>query len=692
MSKRGFFLVCSRRLGILLLGSLVFLTMGDLTPEDGDGEGATPTAVDLRLHHGVIFRPIGEAVITGSDWTACTSIDLGTYKRTFLLLKGHLTTIETALDQLERVAVQKSRSDESGDATRSQLFTSIGETWQKLTVSIAAELSNYNDSLTEFFISAGTLENDRARRGLINIVSDAGKFLFGFSTEKEVTQLKEKINVLSSQTGQLTHMADQQISYVKGVAEQVLTNGQHITSLEESVQKIGTTVTDLIANTGSVKLSLLFTGMGIEIVTSFLLIRKELDQAWNNLHTIRRILRDAGDGRQPLDLYSGKTFRQILTDLEEHLPSTWSLLYDTNSHFDYLQYIQASAYTDDEKVHICSSIPIIETSSRYNVYEAVSMPVVHPSFPEKVYFSYKFDVKYLAVSVNTYQNEPDRAYFTLGDDFKTYCQGGDPMVCPLSQAIKLTSSEKGLDSCLFSLFTEKAAPSSCPIQVEYQDGPIFRNLGRGVWVYGAASGDLVVKCSNKGVTQGTFKKYRLTGTGAFRMQPGCDASFGNVRLPGYVHGQGQILADLPEVPVVDAFSLNLTLSLFTQIVSELPEPKNFDDFLSHLINNTSIKQRSIQLREFNRTIAQYDTLRNQLSEYHPYRWIGLPQSQVTGLILLFLLNVVTTGLTWIWIRRLRRQGILPGAPTTGPNPDEASHPLVRLRRRRRRQTASEATV
>ena len=135
-----------------------------------------------------------------------------------------------------------------------------------------------------------------------------------------------------------------------------------------------------------------------------------------------------------------------------------------------------------------------------------------------------------------------------------------------------------------------------------------------------------------------------------------------------------------------------TLSLFTKIVSELPKPQNFNAFLSHLINNTSIKQHAIHLRDFNNTIQNYEVLRNQWPTYHPFSWIVCPQSQITGLILLFLFNVATTGLTWIWIRRLRRQGLV-GLQANEPRPTETGQPaFVRLRRRRRRQTTSDATV
>ena len=177
------------------------------------GAGEATTEVDLRLHHGVIFRPMGETVVTGSGWTVCTSINLTKLLETYTLLKGHLGTIEDTLDRLEVAGAQGSRSRGTigaNNAALENVSETIQGTWRKLTATLESELEKYKEAMSELYLATGTLNQTRTGRGLINIVSDAGKYLFGFSTEKEVKQLKEKIDVLAAQSGNLTHMADQQ--------------------------------------------------------------------------------------------------------------------------------------------------------------------------------------------------------------------------------------------------------------------------------------------------------------------------------------------------------------------------------------------------------------------------------------------------------------------------------------------------
>ena len=69
-------------------------------------------------------------------------------------------------------------------------------------------------------------------------------------------------------------------------------------------------------------------------------------------------------------------------------------------------------------------------------------------------------------------------------------------------------------------------------------------------MYGAANGDLIVRVPTKKFPRAQPKdiSQREVGTGAIRMQPGCDASFGSMDLPEYVHGKGQVFC-LSTIPL-----------------------------------------------------------------------------------------------------------------------------------------------
>ena len=111
---------------------------------------------------------------------------------------------------------------------------------------------------------------------------------------------------------------------------------------------------------------------------------------------------------------------------------------------------------------------------------------------------------------------------------------------------------------------------TCPVQVQYQNGPIFRKVGLGVWLYGvwlygAARGTLQVRCSAQGLQPGSdMGHYKLIGTGAFWLQRWCEASFGQIKVPSYANGQGQFKLDPPDAPIVNLFLVNFTIEPLEQ--------------------------------------------------------------------------------------------------------------------------------
>ena len=207
-------------------------------------------------------------------------------------------------------------------------------------------------------------------------------------------------------------------------------------------------------------------------------------------------------------------------------------------------------------------------------------------------------------------------------------------------------------------------------------------MGFGVWLYGAAKGTLQVQCSEQMSIQDRTGHYKLTGTGAFRLQPGCEASLGQFKVPSYVNGKGQFKVDLPDAPIVNLFSLNFSVSLWSNITSELSKPENFTSFLHHLTDKSDIQKNAMELKDFNETIKHYQSLQSQLPTYHPYVWVSHPEGQVTGFTLLLLLNITSAVILAVGMWKLRGKMNTLISPPTTTIPSE-NRQLIRVRRRRR---------
>ena len=637
--------------------------------------GPTPSTnqVDLQLHHGVYFRPLGEVIITGSDWTVCTSFNLVTYEETHASISRQLEEVERNVQAVESAI----------DDSKAVFLNSVFAMWNNLTLMLKQDLSSYRGDIDT--INRALVQNDaRQSRGLINVVSNVGKYLFGFSTQKDVQLVAAKIKELAGQGQNLTHIVDQQFSYIQSVATQALHNGEHVVRLETSLKGMMAAIQNFSGVAGKLDLGVKYTSMGLEMLTAMELIQESFFQSQKGLHFIRNIMAKAGEGKLAWELFEDPVFRGLLRDLSSKLPRGWKLLYDEEDHYSYLHYIATETHRTKDGLNLCMAIPIIKDSSRYQLYEAISMPVVHPEFPDKLFFSYNFQDTFLAIQINgnsyfTARNDDSVKFFSMDDTREAQCVGKDPRVCSLHGAIKTSSGD--LDNCLYDLFVDNPSGTACPAQVQYHDGPLFRHVGLGVWLYGAAKGTLRVQCSDQVSRSDHTGHYRLTGTGAFRLQPGCEASLGQITVPSYVNGQGRFQVEMPDAPIVNLFSLNFTLSLWSNITSGLRKPDNVTAFLTHLTETSDIRKNALNLETFNETIHRYQALKEHLSPYHPFVWASRPEGQVSGFTLLLLLNITSAAILAAGMWKLRRRMDTLNQPQTVNSGENRQ--LIRVRRRRR---------
>ena len=113
------------RLWILLMAWVV----AGQTPVPGSTPSATQ--VDLQLHHGVYFRPLGEVIVTGSDWTVCTSFNLVTYEEAHASISRQLDEVEQNVHAVERAV----------DENTAAFLNSVFNMWNNLTLVLKQDLA-----------------------------------------------------------------------------------------------------------------------------------------------------------------------------------------------------------------------------------------------------------------------------------------------------------------------------------------------------------------------------------------------------------------------------------------------------------------------------------------------------------------------------------------------------------------------
>ena len=413
-------------------------------PKTAVNPTAPPTTASgepLPLHHGVYFKPLGETVVTGSDWTVCTTINLSKFENVHVQLQNQITEVEKQLTQAKETLQELSRLSDGEASTsyesRIELFNKILSSLDKLAKVVQRNLLQYHTTIRTIDDSLKPPAGSRNRRGLIDVVSRAGKALFGFSTEQDVDTINERIAQLSDSSENITHALDQQFSYIKDVASQVLTEGSQIQSLGLDISDLTRIIGKIKGAASALRLPMMFTELCLGVVSSLTMINDEITQSQQAIRSLQNVVTEAKQGSLSWELFTREVFEQLLASLHTQLPAGWSLLYNVGDHYSYLNYAQVTTHPSPTGLHLCVELPIVEASSRYQLFEAISSPVVHPNFPQHIYFMYGFTSPYLAMQTQGTEiltlaswKQSDHEYFSRGAQGQYLCQGTDPQVCP----------------------------------------------------------------------------------------------------------------------------------------------------------------------------------------------------------------------------------------------------------------------
>ena len=85
-------------------------------------------------------------------------------------------------------------------------------------------------------------EARRKRRGLLDVVGQLSRSLFGTATDSDVIECKRQIEILRTRDRRIVHSVSNMISIVNQTHTAVKQNRQHINALQEYVDKVSAEV------------------------------------------------------------------------------------------------------------------------------------------------------------------------------------------------------------------------------------------------------------------------------------------------------------------------------------------------------------------------------------------------------------------------------------------------------------------
>ena len=189
-------------------------------------------------------------------------------------------------------------------------------------------------------------------------------------------------------------------------------------------------------------------------------------------------------------------------------------------------------YSTKNSFHFVVASPIIQSKAKYDVYEAITLPVPHSNLSYSAY--YKVESDFIAVS------KDDISYTYLNQLEVTQCRQG--FICHMKTPIFKASQ---YPSCVIALFKKDQAliDKICqPIVVPMSTTPLVKRLFTGKWLISTPFPfTLTISCDKQGnrVTQSKFS----VGIHVVSLRPRCAGYSKYFDFPKFIAGSTEFEID-----------------------------------------------------------------------------------------------------------------------------------------------------
>ena len=292
---------------------------------------------------------------------------------------------------------------------------------------LARDVQNLMDDIKLLMPSSPT----RQKRGLIDLVGRAAKFLFGLSTEKDNEIMSKQIHMIKRDS-KLTHrdviiMAKHFRSFSGDLTKRTeLLEKAVLASRSDLVDYVNQAITNFTRRSeNTVDWINVLHVYALQYVDSLTDLRHKLTQ---ELHMIQTLL----EGYLPVEMVSPQTLRDTLEDIQERgdFATTFQFALTDLSAYYKMQDILYTVTRD--QLFVTLKIPITSTTTVYTVYRIQAVPI-RISNERNETSVIELKDPYLAVSSDK------MFYFTMSESQFQSCQGNLFKRCDQGLAVKETT-------------------------------------------------------------------------------------------------------------------------------------------------------------------------------------------------------------------------------------------------------------
>lgn len=559
---------------------------------------------DLKSELGLYFEEIAEIRFYHEEWKLATYINLTCYEEEYNNLKQMVFVVKQLCNQLKVMDLAKTRAEVFG------VTEGCGPIIDEIDI-IMLEIAEYN---SRWFYNAKT--SSRKKRGLLNIIGEVSKALFGTLSEsdskeylREFEELHHKGALRDQIIKKQTTIIQSSVNLIQATAEELEEKNKQlkfqIDSIENHLEQMSKETYFIYeAMAAKTKIQDMVSFITLLII-SFQTKQKQFLQA---------IAIGEKGANNPI-LIPPQIFIEELNKIRMAIIARdldLPLEVNRGSITTFYQLASPQVRIINNQLIISFSIPLVTTTD-FNIYKITSVP----NRIQGNYFNFVVPT-YEYVAVDKYKNN----YVAMSHDEMDNCYhiGGLKLTCKQTSPV-MTSHNS--EFCEIKLLRNEGDMSDCNVRISNLTSEIWIKLRQpNTWIYTLPKEETVhISCDNDVFNQ------KVIGTGILSITMGCEIKTDHILIKGFRTSETTIYRKI--IPSVkNAFNLKervqqfLNTDKFTMknvihpnivnfgqkeklqaISMGLNEIKTMEDSLQFTYSPTEVRNRMIWLSIFILIIA-----------------------------------------------------------------------------------------
>ena len=422
----------------------------------------TQTTSKIILRKNLVINEIAEISVAHSSWKISLIIDTIPYKK---LLMASLRDL-----RLVSKLTLKTINNNSGSFSSAHIghFNDINNA--------VVHLNKTRRNLETTFKSYTLLK--RRKRGLFNFIGDGLQFLFGVSTDSDLSDIRQAIKSLNRNQQKIAHLTKQSLSLYNMTRDSVQRNRDRINEINAGVRELFQTLNIQNNKINNIEL---FLNLYIKLNSILANARELLNELSTHLNDLTDIINHLSLGRIAPNVISPVRLAFILNEVKNKLPPSLTLPYETNKNiWNYYKTVRATTSMNNNKIYIMLDLPLINKNKLFTLYKVFNLPLPYTKIKKEstanLVARYRLDSEGVAI------NREKTQYIELNKKQLHDCTKQDTSFCELKNPILPYNTHR---SCVLALINPNQAKINkyCKVLVDYKPRlPIATYVEDGLWI------------------------------------------------------------------------------------------------------------------------------------------------------------------------------------------------------------------